>query len=187
MTRSIVADESAHTTALEAAIKSFGAEPISSCVFNFDSVLTDVATTMTVARVVELTGVGAYLGAAGLLDDPRFLTSAASILTIEARHSSILNALNGGTAIPQAFDIPLAPNQVLAIAGAFISGCNEEIGITGNAPLAITNTGTVAAGTLLTFQSDAITNWNPDCVSVSGCLPERLPLTPPLYSRCSAT
>lgn len=161
--QSIAADEAAHTSALEAAIKSFGAEPLSTCVFNFDSVLTDVATTMTVARVVEMTGVGAYLGAAGLLDDPRFLTSAASILTIEARHQTILNSLNGGTSIPQAFDIPLLPNQVLAIAGSFISGC--DLGITGNAPLAIDpSVGPIGPNTQLKFQSDAVTNWNPDCV-----------------------
>lgn len=159
--QTIVADEAAHTSTLEAAIKSFGAEPLTTCQFNFDSVLTDVATTMTVARVVEMTGVGAYLGGAGLLDDPRFVTSAATILTIEARHSTILNSLNGGVAVPQAFDIPLAPEQVLAIAGGFISGC--DLGIKANPSLSVTNTGPIAAGTLLTFQSDAIKNWDPTC------------------------
>ncbi|KZW04398.1 hypothetical protein EXIGLDRAFT_663928 [Exidia glandulosa HHB12029] len=161
--QTIVTDESAHTSALEAAIKSFGAEPISDCVFNFDAALTDVATTMTIARTVELVGVGAYLGAAHLLDDPRFLTAAASILTIESRHQTILNALNGGVAIPGAFDIPLLPNQVLAIAGGFISGCNAELGLTGNAPLTLQTSGPIAAGTQLTFQSDAVTNWDPNC------------------------
>ncbi|EJD54009.1 hypothetical protein AURDEDRAFT_110664 [Auricularia subglabra TFB-10046 SS5] len=159
--QTIVADEAAHTSTLEAAIKSFGAEPLTTCQFNFDSVLTDVATTMTVARVVEMTGVGAYLGGAGLLDDPRFITTAATILTIEARHSTILNSLNGGVAVPQAFDIPLAPEQVLAIAGSFISGC--DLGIPANPSLAVTNTGPIAAGTLLQFQSDAIKNWDPTC------------------------
>ena len=83
------------------------------------------------ARVVEMVGVAAYLGAASLITDPQLLTIAATIVTIEARHQTMLNVLNGaGNAIPQSFDIPLSPPQVLAIAGAFIQpGC--DIGVTG--------------------------------------------------------
>ena len=80
------------------------------------------------ARVVENLGVAAYLGAAHLVSDPVLLTDAASIMTVEARHQTILNVLNGGTAIPQAFDIPFSPEQVLAVASPFISGC--DLGIT---------------------------------------------------------
>jgi hypothetical protein len=79
---------------------------------------------LDVARVVENVGVAAFLGAAPLLTDTVLLDSAASILTVEARHQTILNVLNLGTAIPQSFDIPLTPSEVLAIAGGFISGCN---------------------------------------------------------------
>lgn len=82
------------------------------------------------ARVVENVGVGAYLGAATLISDPVLLTAAGSILTTEARHQSILNVLNGGTAIPSPFDIALAPPEVLALAGPFISGC--DLGVKGS-------------------------------------------------------
>lgn len=81
------------------------------------------------ARLVENVGVGAYLGAASLVSDPVLLTAAASILTVEARHQTMLNVLNGATAIPQPFDIPLTPPQVLALAGAFVSGC--DLGVPG--------------------------------------------------------
>lgn len=114
---------------LQAALAANGAQPISGCNFDFSSVLTNVTTMAAAARLVENVGVGAYLGAASLIADPSLLTAAASILTVEARHQTILNVLNGATAIPQAFDIPLTPPQVLALAGPFISGC--QLGVTG--------------------------------------------------------
>lgn len=82
------------------------------------------------ARLVENVGVGAYLGGAILISDPVLLDSAASILTVEARHQTILNILSGsGSAIPASFDIALSPSEVLAIAGPFVSGC--DVGIPG--------------------------------------------------------
>jgi hypothetical protein len=86
------------------------------------------------ARVVEAVGVGAYLGGATLITDPVLLDSAGSILTVEARHQTILNILSStGTAVPSAFDIALTPSEVLALAGPFIDGpC--DLGIPGIFP-----------------------------------------------------
>lgn len=82
-----------------------------------------------VARVVEMTGVAAYMGATQIIEDPAVLVAAASIMTVEARHQTILNVMQGAKAIPQAFDMALTPPEVLAIAGAFIKGpC--DLGIT---------------------------------------------------------
>ncbi|KAI0786434.1 ferritin-like domain-containing protein [Abortiporus biennis] len=147
-------DESTHTTILESTIISLGDTPINTCQFNFDSVLTDVATMAATARVVENLGVSAYLGAAHLISDPVILTAAATILTVEARHQSVLNILNVGTAIPQAFDIALTPNEVLAVASQFVSGC--DLGVVANPTLSVTNTGSVGPGTGLTFSSPAM-------------------------------
>lgn len=86
------------------------------------------------ARVVENLGVAAYLGAANLITDPVLLTAAASILTVEARHQTVLNILNGAsTAIPSAFDIAFTPSEVLAVASPFISGC--DLGVPGMSEL----------------------------------------------------
>jgi hypothetical protein len=152
----ILDDESTHSIVLQAALRSWGEEPITSCAFNFDSVLTDVATMAATARVVENVGVAAYLGAASLLTDPLLLTAAGSILTVEARHQTILNVLSGsGTAIPSAFDIALTPSEVLALATPFFDGpC--DLGVPANPVLSLTNTGSVGPGTLLTFSADGL-------------------------------
>lgn len=148
-------DESTHATVLKQALKDNGVEPLQ-CQFNFDSVLTDVATMAGTARVVEYVGVAAYLGGATLLDDPVILDAAASILTVEARHQTVLNIMSGtGSAIAQAFDTPFTPQEVLSIAGGFIQG-DCDTGITPTNPLTLTNTGTVGVGTLLTFSANGI-------------------------------
>jgi len=152
----ILDDETTHSVVLQAALKAWGEEPITSCTFNFDAGLTDVATMAATARVVENVGVAAYLGAASLLTDPLLLTAAGSILTVEARHQTILNVLSGsGTAIPSAFDIAFTPSEVLALAAPFLAGpC--DLGVPVNPTLSVTNTGVVAPGTLLTFAADTL-------------------------------
>jgi Ferritin-like domain len=121
-------DEFVHVTAIEDIIVNLGMTPMQ-CQYDFSSVLTDVTTMVSFAQLVENVGVGAYLGAAHLIQEPRVLTAAASIVTIESRHQSVLNLFQGLSAIPQSFDIPLLPNEVLALAGQIISGC--DLGIQG--------------------------------------------------------
>ncbi|KAF7301262.1 hypothetical protein MIND_00691000 [Mycena indigotica] len=166
----IQGDEAAHTTFIQQALKDNGAEPLK-CSFNFDSVLTDVATMAATARVVEYLGVSAYLGGATLIDDPIFLDAAASILTVEARHQTLLNLLSGtGSAIPQAFDVPFTPQEVLSLAVGFITGdCNT--GITPTKTLKITNKGTPSAGTLLTFEGDGVQSTGQFCNMMIGGMP----------------
>jgi len=146
-------DESVHVSAIQELIISFGQTPLSTCTYDFSSALTDVETMLTIAQVVENVGVGAYLGAAHLVADPRVLTAAASIVTIESRHQTLLNLFQGFSPVPQSFDMPLLPNEVLAIAGPFIKGC--DLGIQANPSLTVTNTGSITVGTLLEFSSSA--------------------------------
>jgi hypothetical protein len=155
----ILAHESSHVAVLDQALADNGEKPLSGCSFNFDPVLTDVATMAGVARVVEHVGVAAYLGGADILDDKNFLAAAATILTVEARHQSFLNIVGGATTVPQGFDVALTPQDVLSIAGAFVSGCDPAAALglgAANPPLAVTNQGPVAAGTKLTFSSPAL-------------------------------
>ena len=163
----IQGDESTHSTVLQDALQSFGETPITSCKFNFDSVLTDVATMVSTARVVENVGVMAYLGGATLITDTVLLAAAGTILTVEARHQTLLNIMSGsGTAIPAAFDMALRPEEVLSIVAPFFDGACD-LGIPANPTLTITNTGSVGPGTVLSFSSSALNGTVSQDVDVS--------------------
>jgi hypothetical protein len=49
--------------------------------------------------------------------------AAATVATVEARHASYLNVINGEIPFPAAFDTPKSRAEVLAIAGQFITSC----------------------------------------------------------------
>lgn len=180
--QAIFKDESTHTTTLQSAINALGGQTISNCTFNVASLLTDVPTMVAAARLVENVGVSAYLGALTLINDTVLSTAAATIMTVEARHQTILNVLAGATAIPQAFDVALNPSEILALTGGLISGCN--LGIPANVPLKVNNSGPIQAGTKLTFTSAALngTVENLSCQFLSGGLP--VAISQPL-SNCS--
>lgn len=128
----IAADEAAHVSVVESAITSLGAAAEGAkCQFDFAPALADVQTALATARVLELVGVGAYLGGATLLTDKNVLTAAGQILTIEARHSSLLNALARGQFQASPFDASLSPPAVLALAGGFLKGGCDVAGATG--------------------------------------------------------
>lgn len=152
----IALDEATHVSFIQSTLESLGSSAISGCQFDFSEVLTDVSVMVSTARLVENLGVSAYLGAANMISDPVILTAAATIVTVESRHQTILNLLTGGTAIPSAFDLAFTPSQVLAIASQFISGC--DIGISANPTLTITTQGTPQPGTSLSFSTSAITS-----------------------------
>ncbi|KAG0015653.1 hypothetical protein BGZ82_001323 [Podila clonocystis] len=112
--------ETSHVSVLSSAITKMKGKPVPLCNYTFP--LDNVTTFMSVAQVLENTGVSAYLGAAaGLRGD--LLTAAASITTVEARHASYLNELWNQTGFPYAMDTALTPRQVLTIASKFVNSC----------------------------------------------------------------
>jgi len=150
----IAFDEQSHGIALGAVLTALDLQPLT-CNFDFSEVLTSVSTMITAARAIEYVGVSAFLGSLANINDAAILTSGASILTNEARHQTILNVLNGNTAIPQAFDMAMLPNEVVTIAEVFFSGpC--DTGITPNTPLSVTNNGSITTDTLLEFSSPTL-------------------------------
>jgi hypothetical protein len=103
-------DENAHVAALK---KALGSKAVKSPKFAFGKAVTDKATFAATAYVLENTGVHAYLGQAGNIANPAYLLVAASIVTVEARHSGAIGIYLGKAIAPTAFDTGLTAAQVL--------------------------------------------------------------------------
>lgn len=78
------------------------------------------ASVLATARTFEDLGVSAYNGAGRYLSDPAFLGVAGKIVSVEARHASVIRTLAGSSFAPSSFDDALPPDQVLAAADPFI-------------------------------------------------------------------
>jgi rubrerythrin len=111
--------EQEHVGALTQAIKRSGGTPATKPAFAFP--VTDQASFLKLAYVLENTGVGAYNGAAPLLRNAAYLGAAGSIVQVEARHAAAIALLTGGKVTPSGgFDKPLTKAQVLKAAGPLI-------------------------------------------------------------------
>jgi rubrerythrin len=82
--------------------------------------LSDQASFLKLAVMLEDLGVAAYNGAAPLLKTPDILSALGAIVNVEARHSAALRSLAGQDPSPQAFDKPKPPDQVAVELKTFI-------------------------------------------------------------------
>lgn len=113
--------EQQHVEALMKAIQAAGGTPVKKPIFVFP--VTDQASFLKLAYVLENTGVGAYNGAGPSLSNPAYLAAAGSIVQVEARHAAAIGLLVNQPVTPNgAFDLPLTKSQVLAKAGPLIKG-----------------------------------------------------------------
>ncbi len=110
----VTTDENAHVKFLK---KALGSKAAKEPTFNFKGANTSVETFMKTAEVLENTGVHAYLGQVLNIKTPAYVAAAGSILTIEARHASVIGLLNdpsGASIAPNGpFDTPLTAAAVL--------------------------------------------------------------------------
>ena len=124
--------EQEHVDFLTQTISDLGFAPVEGGEFDFGDAFDSVEAFLETAQALENTGVSAYLGAAPAITDPTVLAAAGSIATVEARHASYLNLLNGESPFPDSFDTSLTRDEVLGEAGEFIV----------TAPASDTDTGT---------------------------------------------
>jgi len=107
--------EAAHVDALVKGLSAVGATPVAAQAnYNFPS-FGNRGDILNFAKLAEDTGVGAYQGAAALIDNKDYVAVAGSIVQVEARHATIVNILIGGKAVPDAFTASLTVPQVLEI------------------------------------------------------------------------
>ncbi|KAJ3211640.1 hypothetical protein HDU67_004395, partial [Dinochytrium kinnereticum] len=90
------------------------------CEYDFSVALKDVQNFVSFAAILERTGVSAYDGANQLLTKDAFLTAAASIVTIEARHSAFLNLITRQNPAFGPFDTPLGIQPIVSLAAPLI-------------------------------------------------------------------
>ena len=111
--RRIREHEDTHVDTLKGVIESLGGQPVPEATYNFrTTAFTSVEKFVEVAQFLENTGVSAYDGAIAHLEAAQLLTAGATIATVEARHASYLNLLNGDIPFPAAFDEPVAPRAI---------------------------------------------------------------------------
>lgn len=112
--------ETTHVSTLQGAL---GSAAIPMPQFDFKGTTSDPGAFLKTAFTLENTGVSAYLGQAGNIKTPEYLTVAATIVTVEARHAAAIAMLvqiddpmgKGGISPGGAFDIPSSAEQIKAI------------------------------------------------------------------------
>jgi rubrerythrin len=102
--------EQTHVKTLEAVL---GKKAVPKSTYNFDkTAFTSLGKFLAVAELLENTGVSAYDGAIAYIKAAKLQTAGATIATVEARHASYLNLINGDEPFPKPFDEPVAPKKI---------------------------------------------------------------------------
>lgn len=126
--------ESQHVDALTSLITEAGGTPVAMPEFTFGDALSSESAFLNTAATLEITGVGAYLGAAPMISGPSVLAAAGSIVGVEGEHVVAINYLLG--VVPpanMAFPEALSQEAVLEAIAPFMGGAMPEAG--GEAPV----------------------------------------------------
>ena len=117
----IAAHEAAHVKQLTQTLQQVGASAPPAPRTSFPA-LADERAALALAIRLEETGVGAYNGAAPLIQQPDYLDAVGSIVQVEARHAGALRELAGRDPAPAPFDRALSRARVLAAVRPFVRG-----------------------------------------------------------------
>jgi hypothetical protein len=109
--KTVQKDENAHVKLLKGAL---GPMAVKKPKFDFKGIPSDPAKFAATAYVLENTGVHAYLGQAPNIKEAKVLLTAASIVTVEARHSGAIGLFLGKAIAPGPLDTGWTAAKVLA-------------------------------------------------------------------------
>ena len=113
------AHEAAHVDALTTTVEDLGGTPVGEGEYDFG--YETPTEFFAVAQALENTGVAAYAGAAPQVVNNDILAAAAGIHSVEARHASFLNLINGDNPYPDGVDEAMTIDEVLEVAGGFVT------------------------------------------------------------------
>lgn len=122
--------ESQHVDAIIDLLEGAGATPVAKPEFVFPKdAFTSQAGILELAATFEPVGVGAYLGAAPMIQSPDILAAAGSIAGVEGEHVvAVNNLVTGLPAAVEAFPAALPMDEVLDAVSPFIMGGMMETG-----------------------------------------------------------
>ncbi|KAI9845161.1 MAG: hypothetical protein M1837_005046 [Sclerophora amabilis] len=124
----IAQHEATHASAISEVLSTNGVTPVPTCEYKFP--YSSPKEFVALANMITSVGIGAYLGGSTMLsDNDELLTTAGSILTIEARHDSYLRAGAGASPFPNAFDTSLSAVFAYNLAQMFIVSCPSPLPI----------------------------------------------------------
>ena len=115
----IASHEDAHVKQLTQTLQQLGATPAPAPKTSFPK-LGGQRAVLKLAVALEDTGVGAYNGAAPLIQSPDLLNAAGSIVQVEGRHAGVLRELAGMAPAPGAFDKSFTQGEVLTRVKPFV-------------------------------------------------------------------
>merc|ERR1712093_854190 len=104
----IAVHEATHVTTLASVITAAGATPTAPCVYDFP--YTDIPSFLALSAILEDVGVSAYLYKAQFINEKAYLTAAASILAVEARHQATVSTFQATDPIPSPPLLRLVPS-----------------------------------------------------------------------------
>lgn len=123
----IQSDEESHVKALSDTLGKIGTKAVDKPTITFPAgTFASRDSFIKLAAVFENTGVGAYLGAAGGIQNKDILQAAAGIFGVEARHAALIGVISGAT--PEggiykgATETAIAKGDVLAAVMPFLGG-----------------------------------------------------------------
>ena len=150
-----------------------GAKAAQPCIYSFPS--HDAASFLALANVIEGkfspstahslislsdnpgVGVSAYIGAANNISNSTHVKVAASILSVEGRHTAYIGAQSGLSPFPAPFDVPLTIDEVFSLASHFIVKCpstNPPLPVKSFPPIKVmASAPKITPGTMITLET----------------------------------